>query len=271
MTLEEYRFYSDIAIKLFNFMNGNINKMNSNCELHIEMYDYIHGVYANIRYPNHVVIFIGTIIDSWSDEYYSYLNKETYVSSCIAWALSHELHHADQFISMIRYNSNQEYKDNIEADVNRASYDWVKEHGRELSCLVGVEISMTKIYSPSLTNNTSYRKASVAEFYKQTIANIILRDLDLFFKLKVFTDDSVADDIIISFNNLDKIVIKSKGRYLEENINAFSDMSYRYAGYYDMYSIQVEVKVLNESDRNIALVNFNTHNELIRPMIFKTD
>lgn len=269
MTIEEYHFYSNIAMKLFNFMNGNINRMNSNCELCIDMYDYIYGTYANIRYPKYIMIYVGTIVDSWHNEYSNYISKESYTSSCIAWALAHELHHADQLISMLRYNSNTEYKDSVEADVNRASYDWVKDHGKELSALTGIEIAMNKIYSPSLTDSTNYRKASISEFYKQTIANVILRDMDLFFKLEVFTNDNIADDIVISFNDQDKVVIKSKGRYLEENINIFSDMAYRHAGYYDIYFIRPEIKMVKESDRNIALVNFSTHNEFIHPMIFK--
>ena len=75
MTYEEYHFYSDIAIKLFNYMNGNINKMNSKCELYIDMYDYINHTYANIRYPNFIFIHIGTIVDSWDNSWEKYTNK----------------------------------------------------------------------------------------------------------------------------------------------------------------------------------------------------
>ena len=33
MTIQEFNYYSDIATKLFNYMNGKINKLNTNCQL----------------------------------------------------------------------------------------------------------------------------------------------------------------------------------------------------------------------------------------------
>lgn len=269
MTFEEYHYYSDIAKKLFDYMNGNINRMNSRCELYIGMYDYVHNTYANIRYPNFIVVHVGTIIDSWDDSWSQYMDKSSYIASCIAWAISHELHHADQLISMLQYNRNEAYKRSVEGDVERASYDWVASHSREISRLIGIQIVIRDIDSPSLPSKGNYTKASVEQFYKQTIANIVIRDMDLFNKLGVFTTDN-CDDIVLNFNNTDKVVIKSNGEYLPENINIFSELAYKYAGYYDVYHINVTAKITTGlSGRDTAVVSFMITDNLIRPMIFK--
>lgn len=268
MTFQDYHFYSDIAVKIFNFMNGYINTMNRECTLYIDMYDLIHGTYANIRYPNSIFIHIGTIIDSWDDDWGTIMDRSSYIASCIAWAISHELHHADQLISMVRYNNNKEYKESVEGDVERASYDWVANHSREIRDLIGIPIVITDIESGSLPKSGNYRKANIEQFYKQNIANIIIRDLNLFSKLEVFTNDSITDDIILTFNGIDSVIIKSNGRYLRENISAFSSIVYKYSGYFDTYHIKIETKTDNINGKNIANVNFIITDALIYPMIF---
>ena len=116
--------YSNIARDLFGYMNGKINKLNSQCFLNIEGYDLINRTTANIRYPNTICVFIGNAMNSWSDEYSQYIDKDSFICTVIAWSLAHELFHADQLLSMIQYNSNIHYKQSIECDVETASYYW---------------------------------------------------------------------------------------------------------------------------------------------------
>lgn len=271
MTMEEYYEYSNIAIRVFNFMNGKINRLNSNCSFQVEMYDKVTNTYANIRYPNSITIYIGTIIDSWRDIYGRVLSKKDYIGTMICWALCHELHHADQLISMLMYNSNQNYKLSVEGDVERASYNWVRNNSKDLSQLGGFNIVIDDLSSENLPalENCNYKKASVKEFYQQTIANIIIRDFDLFNKIKVFTIDSLVDDIILNFADEDKLVIKSNGIYLAENVNIFCDLAYKWAGYYDRYLIDVRVDFATINGRETALVNFKFSNQLVKPMVFK--
>jgi hypothetical protein len=272
MTVEEYRKYSDITMRLFNFMNGRINQMNNNCILSIDPYDLITNTYGNIKYPNLIFIHIGTVVDAWREEWSKYIDKDDYIGSCLAWAISHELHHADQLISMIMYNRNIDYKNKIESDVERASYDWVCNHAKEISQIGGFNVLMNKLQSESLPEAGNYTRANSKQFYLQTIANIIIRDLDLYESLKVFTNDNICDDMILIFNSMDTVVIKSNGRYLDENVVQFSRLAYEYCGKYNMYHIYVDVSLSHDSNgRCIGTVQFKISSPIIHPMTFKDD
>lgn len=278
MTIFEYNFYSQISKQLFDYMNGKINKMNNQCILYIDMYDNIRNTYATIRYPNHIFLHIGNVIDSWHDEWNGIIKKEEYVCTVLSWAIAHELFHADQAIQMVMYLSNSAYKEDKENDVQRASYDWVCSNQYTLSRLIGIQIDMEAITSDSLPDEGHYRKASAAEFYKQTIANTILKDLQLFNKMTIFTNDLEVEDIVISFSFTPKnqsvqripIVIKSCGKYLEENVSEFSNLVYNFVAYYDVYSVNVDIEtVQNQNGRSMAIVDFQIENPLFYPMMFK--
>ena len=276
MTIEEYTKYSDHAINIFNYMNGNINKLCS-CILEIGSYDFITGNRAIITYPNRVTLYIGKIVDDWDDNWSNHttITKEQYVLATISWALAHELHHADQLISMVIYNQNIDYKNRKETDVEIAGYNWIWIHERELSaiCNCNLHTAINCLYSKDLDPNTdigNYVRATPKEFYLQTIANIILIDLDLFDAVRVFTNDEMCDDMILVFNNIDSVTIKSYGKYLEENINRFVELVYKHFTRYTRYSIHVEVTfTYTSTGRRLATVLFTTEDPLIDPVRFK--
>lgn len=270
MTIEDYRKYSDVVVRLFNYMNGRINQMNSNCILIIDPYDFINNTYGNIKYPNLILIHVGTVIDAWQDEWSKFINRDDYIGSCLAWAISHELHHADQLISMVMYNRNAAYKAQMESDVERASYDWVVNHANEISQIGGFNVLMNKLQSTTLPEHGNYTKANPKQFYLQTIANVIIRDLDLYESLRIFTNDEMCDDMILVFNSIETIVIKSNGKFLDENVVPFSRLVYEYCGKYNMYHIYVDVSFgTNSTGRRIATVQFTISNPIIYPMAFK--
>lgn len=278
MTIEEYNKYSIDAINLFNFMNGNINRM-CNCILEIDSYNFITGNRANISYPNRISIYLGKIIDDWDDSWNAntVITKEQYVLATISWVLAHELHHADQLISMIMYNQDMSYRNSKETDVEIASYNWIYLHEKELStiCRCNLNMAISCLYSKDINPETdigNYTRATPKEFYLQTIANIILHDFDLFDELRVFTNDNMSDDIILVFNNVDSITIKSCGSYLPENTNKFVELVYKHFARYTRYRVYVEANFTQTSGgRYLATVMLNSDEALIDPVTFKNE
>lgn len=267
MTVEEFNTYQEITIKLFNYMNGRINTLNRFCTLTVDMYDLVNRTYGNIRYPNHITIFLGTAIDSWDPQWSCIMSKHDYICTSIAWAISHELHHADQLISMINYGINPSYKSIVEGDVERASYNWVSTHSGELSRIANFNCVIDNVCVKSLPDTTNYKKASVKEFYLQTLANIVIRDLDVFRDIEIFSNDDKCENIIIDFNSTDYVTIKSGGNYLQENINIFNDIVYKYAGYWDTYSIDINIFEMTDKSSTF-IVKIDIKNQIINPITF---
>lgn len=245
--IDEYNYYSNIAFKLFEYMNGRINKMNI-CSFRIEMYDYNKNAYGNINYPNDIYINLGTIIDSWNYEWEdSIVTRHDYICTVISWTIAHELFHADQLISMVMYNNDSQYRLKVEGDVQRISYDWVTNNSRVLGEIGGFKCQIRYIKSENLPEVSDYRKASVKEYYLQIIANVIIRDLELFSKCSAFFDDS-ADSIKLMFNDTDSVYIKQDGKYLESNIGEFSKLAYKYSGIWNSYSLNMKAEVVSNKD-----------------------
>lgn len=268
MTIEDFNYYSAMAERLFAFMNGKVNILNSNCHLIIDMYDFVTKTYAGIRYPNYITIFIGSIVDSYDlNKYGKLMTKDEYIGTTISWTLCHELYHADQLISMIMYKV-PEYKLMIEQQVDQASHNWVFTHSDEISAIGGFKCSIKKLTSSTLTGDISYKRASIKQYYLQTIANIIIRDLEVFYSIKAFTDDTLYDNIVLLFNGVEEVTIKSNGKYIEESIPAFNELTYKYAGFYDAgYSLNIdEYKTMDNS--STAIMKISIKNQLTNGIIF---
>ena len=267
MTSNEYIYYSNLACKMFRFINSEINMVNSSCELSVMVYDYIGNRYGEIRFPNCIVVMMGNIIDSWNETWTMYLDKKSYIETMIAWTMAHELFHADQFLSMINYTADEEYRNKVEGDVERKSYEWVANNQCRMNEIFGTNININAMTSENMPDVSMYERASVKDFYLQTIANIVIKDFDLFKALKVFTDDEYCSDIILIFNGIDTVAIKINNSYVKENIPLFNSIVAKHCSAYDHYSIYVDVSFgYNSADKASATVQFTISDTVINPI-----
>lgn len=268
MTHEEYSFYTTKAHQIFDFINSRINTTNRFCTLITDAYDHVNKTYGNIVYPINVYVHIGNAVDDWREEFGTIMRKEDFVCTIISWTIAHELHHADQTISMLRYNLDEKYRIKVEMDVERASYNWVCDHAAEISQACGFNVVIDLLTSKSMPEVSEYRRVNTKTFYLQTIANIIIRDFSIFDSLRVF-DDGICSDIIIVFNNSESIVIKSHDRYLNENVEQFCRLVNKYCSVYDRYGIRSEATMSQTSDgRRMATIHFIIHDAMTFPIIF---
>lgn len=264
MTIQEYERYSNIAYDLFNYMNGKVNTMNNKCTFSIEPYDFVYHTYGNIKYPNHITLFIGNIIDENTDG----LSKDIFIPTSIAWTICHELHHADQVITMQLYNEGGPYHQTKEAEVQQASYKWIENHSNELSILTGCKILIRTLTTDNLHDDVDpYSRVNAKIFYLQTISNSIFRNMDMIKSIDVFADDNKVKNIIAEFNNYDKVMIKKDWNYLEYNIPVFSSMVYHYAGRYDRYDVTLDIDLIDNDETAIA--RFTIRNASINGVIFR--
>lgn len=268
MTVEEYMIYSDKAREIFAYLNGRVNILNNNCVLSTDCYDYANRTYGNIVFPSNIIVHVGNIVDEWDIQYTKYFTKHDFICTLIAWTIAHELHHADQDISMIKYNKDEQYRKSIEQDVEKTSYDWVDMHSAEISSACGFNVVIKMLTSNSFVDFSNYTRAGTKAYYLQTIANVVIRDIDYFFGLHVFTNDNMCSDMIIVFNDTDSVVIKSNDNFLRENIGLFSSLVAKYCTIYNKYNIGIDISFgTNSMNRRTATVNFNISNGVIVPLV----
>lgn len=276
LTVEEFYYFANIAQKLFNYMNGRVNRVL--CTLDIKARDLERGALANIVFPNYVSVYLDSISMNYTisnlDEV---LEFEDYMISTIAWSLCHELHHADQLMSVMQYVNNEEYKQNVEMAVELNSYNWVCNHINELSNVVGYRFSIEDIGSELLDDarrhSISYKHANAKDYYLQVIYNTIFRNLDMIYDdaLKLLIDDKLADDIILEFshNDSDKVCIKKDGVYLLENISTFAALAYKFAGQYDKYQIEAVIDdYTSNTGKKLSTIKFILDNKEMNPIYF---
>lgn len=99
--------------KLFYFLNGKVNTMND-CIYYPAMFSPLN--FACFKYPNYVIVYAGSIIDT----YYNGPDSFNKIMSAAAVCIAHELFHADQCIDANMYTKDAVYCKNIE---NAAEYN----------------------------------------------------------------------------------------------------------------------------------------------------
>lgn len=262
----EFENYAAYTRMLFIYMNGRINVLNNNCNLEI---GYIgeNYRYGAIRYPNHITIYIGSILSTWNDKWTKIVSKKDYVMTCVALAIAHELHHADQLISMLNYNDDINYRKRVEGDVERASYDWVVKNAKTLETVGNFKVVLDCLSFSTLPKTGHYKKASIKELYLQIIKNVLFKNPELYRLFKIFENDKLADDIIIFFNEQEQVMIKRDGTYMIENLSLFSNLVFKYASYFDRYSIKAEMLLYDyPNNHTVGLVNVIISNAYINPI-----
>ena len=127
MTTEEFTYYSNIARRMFDFMNGKINPINI-CHLEIALYGNHPRMFGDFRNPNRIRLFMENIINDWKPEFYDNYKVTHYDYTCnlIALTICHELFHSEQVLDGIRYSDDKEYYDSIETAVKIEALNWIE-------------------------------------------------------------------------------------------------------------------------------------------------
>lgn len=272
MNIEEYKFYSNVAVNLFNFMNGKVNKINNNCILQIQPFDF-NGTYGDHRPPNFINIYIENIIGLYNSDNVSSINRNDFICTCIALVIAHELSHADQYINGMKYKTNTNYYNNIESAANYNAYKFVFVNRKNLSnignfnCDVITNISMDGLN----LDIDNYRRIDVAKFYIHTIKESIMDYGDK--TNEVIDMVQGTPNVGLAFfddNDVDVVLIKKTNKYVKENISIFSSMVYKWFGKFNNYSMNINVSMSNLEDykNRLATIDFYVYDRTYNPIIF---
>lgn len=271
ISISEIKLYSNLANRIFNYMNGKINIINYPCILNIQCKDCVNNNLGTIQFPNLITIYLEEISDIYTENISKYIDRESLISSMIAWTISHELHHAEQLINLCKYRNDIDYRNKIEEDVQIASYLWVKNHKDEISQLFNFNCIIDNLSAENLVQtNKDYKQAELKDFYIQGILYLLMKLDNSEEYLNIINSN---DNIFIHFynqNNTDSVCIKKNGKYIRENLNKFNILVYNNATKFHNYKYNIRFYNVIDSNGIYKLcISFTVFNTMINLMDFK--
>lgn len=209
-------YYSDLAQKTFNLLNGRINKINTNLILSISDDN---EAYATIFRKSIVIININKIINDLR-------NEHDLIITNIIYNIAHELFHADQVVDDYNYLHNDSYKNKKEEEAIYRAITFILINKELIEEQLNIKINdEVLIYSRDQVDKriginqiADYERCNLEECIKTNLRILTkIEDLDL--------DD--YDNVIFQIENgymKDSIIIKSDGTYSLEAVNELQRM-----------------------------------------------
>ena len=277
MTTEEFTYYSNIARRMFDFMNGKINPINI-CQLEIALYGNQPRMFGDFQNPNRVHLFMENIIDDWKPEFYDNyeVTKYDYTCNLIALTICHELFHSEQVMDTARYKDDKDYYDSIETAVKIEALNWIENSGIN-------KVFHFKICIEDFGKDVPYEYQQLDEiddFYYQILVNAVER-----VSMKSEIADNIYDylfsinvhNVIIGFidtnNGIDcnnysmkSLVIKQNNEFLYSAFTDFCNLVYENTARFTKYEL-ADLFDYN-SNTNTSTLRFLVKNQIIEPVIF---
>ena len=153
----------------------------------------------------------------------NHIDNIVYTKNRMLWVLIHESYHQNQMYDINKYNSDKDYRDYIECNVDYAAISYINEHELELSSILGIPIytydinKIRKIHnSPKLTMKVTQDNLDVKTFVS-LISYYFTMDINILYNLY-----HSKDNIIINYHKgdyIEPISLKSNGHMDYKNVN----------------------------------------------------
>ena len=260
-TFEQFCYYKNFAISVFNFLNGVINRQLL-CRIEVDVSDYANFTFANIRRPNIVFVHIDNIVSQCGNAY----NKNS-VCSLIVQAIAHELFHVEQMMSQEMYRLNAVYAKDIEDSVNYEAYCFLLKHKQEIDKVFYIDLDLSYIKSlfANMKEDNKYQYCNCEELYKYTIMNVIFRNDKRYYNFQNTILDKYST-VVFNFENNTNFLIKSNGIYQDQAMRSFIFTTGIMVGIYDRYTLNIETRVEPNRGNRTVIVYVKLLNRCIYPI-----
>lgn len=215
-TVSQIQFYTPIVLNLFEYLNGKINPHNKCMPL---IAGFNRTMYACFQYPNHMTIFLGSIIDHYGyiDDPKSYHNVMSVAALCIA----HELYHAEQHIDAKKYKADNSYAEFIEDGAEYNAEIFCCNHKKDFAELFGFSYVFHKI----VTKKTKIEAATKHQRIVDTVLGYF-RNMKVAAEFNEVLSNNETVAILIDSESvgrdINSIIVKCDGKYTNyEDIAAF--------------------------------------------------
>lgn len=244
-------YYANFANRVFDYLNGRINKINPAAGLIIKEFNSIVAV-MNFAY---ITLYLSSIIkDNQTDDD---------IRMRIIATLSHELSHFDQDIDVKRYADDICYRMDTENQANRYSSEFVCRNYQEMANYCGyfpIDYFRNMNHELSRRSNTYFNHTTVENVYATHLKNL-------------FALDEKGYDIILMDCDGEEFYLKYLNRYNHVKLHDFNKAIMRVVENRMPYNIKSGVSGNNKilkitSVGKIELPNIADTKTFINPVIY---
>lgn len=257
-------FYKQWAYKIFNYLQPRICKY-IKCDLEIFYQNHVNFVLGTIVRPNKICIFIDNIVSCVGSQ-----NKISEVISFLFIAISHELHHAEQFVNQHLYTSDEKYKLEIEDTTDYSSYIFLRDNKADIERDFNITLDLSYYEDIPFIHPKECVYNNLEYMYKCIIGNIIIRNIssNLYYQLCAELDDN--KDVYVTICDSPNLLIKSNGEYLLPSYQEFVRTVVSNAARFDSYTAGISTGyILHRGNTKALLVRFRILDKTLYPMQFE--
>lgn len=257
-------FYKQWVYKIFNYLQPRICKY-TKCSIEVFYQNHVNFILGTIMRPNKICIFIDNIVSCVGNQ-----NNVSKVVSFLFIAISHELHHVEQYVNQSMYASETNYRENIEYETEYASYNFLSANKHIIEKDFNITLDLS-YYDDFFNRKPRYEYNDLEYMYKTIIGNIIIRNLtsDIYYEICKEMDSS--KDVYVSISDSPNLLIKSNGEYLLPSYQDFIRIVCLNAARFDSYTAGISTGyILHRGNTKALLVRFRILDKTLYPMQFET-
>ena len=208
-------YYADLSKRMFNYLNGKINRLNTS--IYFQINDFI---------PGYGELYMRSVLNLNLPKILNQLEDKTSIETNILFVICHELYHADQEVIDENYLDSEYYSGKKEAETNYRAITFILNNLSLLESEFGIKISKEDLLFAKEKIDKSFGINSVADYRRYSKEEIVDKLLESLTRRKIYWDKypNVLLAIVLPTNQLYTCSIKFNGHLNENCIRELQNM-----------------------------------------------
>lgn len=191
---KKFIYYSTLSQRMFNYLNGKINRLNTN--IYFQINDFI---------PGYGELYMRSVLNLNLPKILNQLNEKTSIETNILFVICHELYHADQEVIDENYLDSEYYSGKKEAETNYRAIIFILNNLSLLESEFGIKISKEDLLFAKEKIDKSFGINSIADYRRYSEYEIIDKLLESFTRRKIYWDKYPNVLLVVSLPYNDEI------------------------------------------------------------------
>lgn len=175
---KEFFYYINLSQRIFEYLNGRINRINTNIYFQI-----------NDSIPGYGELFMRSVLNLNLKKILDTLNDKISIETNILFVICHELYHADQEVIDSDYLDSNYYRLSKEAETNYRAIYFILENQSLLESLFGINISKEDLINSKNKIDKSFGINNIADYRRYSDMEIIDKLLESIIREKINWND----------------------------------------------------------------------------------